>query len=51
VTQATDGTDTITITLKTTATAGGSGADTDGTAAVTLSYAVVLRTGKMSAFP
>ena len=48
VVQATDGSDDITITLKTTATAGGSGADTDITTnAVTFNWFVVLRVGKM----
>lgn len=46
----TDTNDPITIVIKTTATAGGSGADTDGTAAVTLSFRVVLRVGKMTAW-
>lgn len=40
----------ITIVLKTTATAGGSGADTDGGAAVTLSFSVSFRFMKMGAW-
>ena len=47
VAQASDGTDAITIVLKTTAAAGGSGADTDTTAAVKLNYEVVIRVVKM----
>ncbi len=40
----------ISITLKTTATAGGSGADTDGGSAVTLSFDISLRIMKMGAW-
>ena len=47
VTQASDGTDDITIVLKTTLLAGGVGADTDTTAAVTLNFEVVIRVVKM----
>lgn len=43
----TAGTDDIVITIKTTLTAGGSGADTDVTGATTLSYEVVIRIAKM----
>jgi hypothetical protein len=44
------GNDDIVITLKTTATAGGSGADTDGGSAVTLSFYVSFRFMKMGAW-
>lgn len=40
-------TDDVTIVLKTTANAEGSGADTDTTGAITLNYEVVIRTAKM----
>lgn len=43
-------TDDIVITLKTTATSGGSGADTDGGTAVTLSFYVSFRFMKMGAW-
>lgn len=46
----TAGTDDIVITLKTTATAGGSGADTDGGTAVTLSFFVSFRFMKQGAW-
>ena len=47
VTQASDGTDDITIVMKTTLLAGGVGADTDVTAAVRLNFEVVIRVVKM----
>lgn len=49
VTQTAD-TDDIVITIKTTATAGGSGADTDGGTAVTLAFSVSFRFMKMGAW-